>query len=128
MTDMCSRPEFDLMRCPSSLNKDGASMLRLSMAYDHTRMPRSPFNFHAIDASTRLTVSPLRQRRPCQRGHVRAAPASRRTPSRGASVHQSEFPERPRRAGICLSDASVVSASCESPTNFPDIPKVTPGK
>jgi serine/threonine protein kinase len=81
VTDMCSRPEFDLMRP----DKDGCmSMLRLT--YDHTRMSRSLFNFHAIDATRRdaIRVSPLRHRRDtCQRT-TSAQRASRRTQSPGA--------------------------------------------
>ena len=98
VTDMCSRPEFDLMRP----DKDGCmSMLRLT--YDHTRMSRSLFNFHAIDATRRDTRHPLRHRRATpstRRDAIRVSPlrhrrdtcqrttsaqrASRRTPSRGA--------------------------------------------
>ena len=122
VTDMCSRPEFDLMRP----DKDGCmSMLRLT--YDHTRMPRSLFNFHAIDATRRDTrVTPTPSTRHVPTDHVRAARLEENTVARRkAFTSRSSLKTSP---GGDLSDASVVSTSCESPTNFPDIPKVTPGK
>ena len=121
VTDMCSRPEFDLMRP----DKDGCmSMLRLT--YDHTRMSRSLFNFHAIDATRRDTrVTPTPSARHVPTNHVRAARLEENTVARRkAFTSRSSLKTSP---GGDLSDASVASASCESPTNFPDIPKVTPG-
>ena len=122
VTDMCGRPEFDLMRP----DKDGCmSMLRLT--YDHTRMPRSLFNVHAIDATRRDTrVTPTPSTRHVPTNHVRAARLEENTVARRkAFTSRSSLKTSP---GGDLSDASVVSTSCESPTNFPDIPNVTPGK